>query len=190
MVVSIDAPYRCTPTNSSWRAIAAVTCLKRSCALRLHQGDEQIKARSTLRNPSCSSDSLNKSNEESVCHQRVRPISAVMATLAPTLGAKSGQPRQNPMAYQKSDNGDEIFVFASKNGKNTSSAWYHNVLAHPGDVAVEMSDGAFAVQVRELHGSERDRAYRIQAERFDNFAEYGKKTQRTIPVLGLTPTRS
>ncbi|BCI83907.1 hypothetical protein MTY66_55320 [Mycolicibacterium sp. TY66] len=102
-----------------------------------------------------------------------------------TVGAKSGQPRQNPMAYQKSD-GDEIYVFASNNGKDTSSAWYHNALAHPEQVAVEIGPDKYRVRVRELQGAERDRVYATQAGRFENFAEYQRKTTRTIPVLGLT----
>lgn len=57
-----------------------------------------------------------------------------------TIGAKTGQPRQNPMAYQKAGDGDEIFVFASNNGKETNSAWYHSALAHPdqGGTAFEL----------------------------------------------------
>ncbi|MDX1881361.1 nitroreductase family deazaflavin-dependent oxidoreductase [Mycolicibacterium sp. 141076] len=102
-----------------------------------------------------------------------------------TVGAKSGQPRQNPMAYQKSD-GDEIYVFASNNGKDTSSAWYHNALAHPEQVAVEIGPDKYRVRVRELQGAERDGVYATQAGRFENFAEYQRKTTRKIPVLGLT----
>ncbi len=102
-----------------------------------------------------------------------------------TVGAKSGQPRLNPMAYQKSD-GDEIYVFASNNGKDTSSAWYHNAVAHPEQVSVEIGPSRYGVRVREVHGAERDRIYQTQADRFENFAEYERKTARTIPVLGLT----
>ncbi len=101
-----------------------------------------------------------------------------------TVGAKSGQPRENPMAYQKSD-GDEIYVFASNNGKDTSSAWYHNAVAHPERVAVEIGPAKYGVRVREVRGAERERIYATQANRFENFAEYERKTTRTIPVLGL-----
>ncbi|MEZ0363849.1 nitroreductase/quinone reductase family protein [Mycobacterium sp. pUA109] len=103
-----------------------------------------------------------------------------------TLGAKSGQPRQNPMAYQKSEDGREIFVFASNNGADRSSAWYYNALAHPDQVQVEIGDDRFPVAVREVIGAERVRIYRKQADTFENFAEYERKTTRVIPVLGLT----
>jgi len=38
-----------------------------------------------------------------------------------------------------------------------------------------------------LHGAERDK-YALQAERYPGFAEYQRKTSRTIPVVALTPT--
>src|SRR6202034_3181117 len=46
-----------------------------------------------------------------------------------TVGAKSGQPRVNPMMYQKVSDG--YAVFASYAGAPTNPAWYHNLLAHP-----------------------------------------------------------
>lgn len=103
-----------------------------------------------------------------------------------TVGAKSGEPRQNPMAYQPGGEGGEIYVFASNNGRDNSSGWYYNALAHPDRVSVEIGDGHYPVAVRDVVGEERDRIYGLQAERFENFAEYERKTTRVIPVLGLT----
>ncbi|MEV6814530.1 nitroreductase/quinone reductase family protein, partial [Micromonospora sp. NPDC051296] len=42
-----------------------------------------------------------------------------------TVGAKSGQPRVNPVMYQKVDDG--YAVFASKGGAPTNPDWYHNL---------------------------------------------------------------
>ena len=39
----------------------------------------------------------------------------------------------------------------------------------------------------ELTGEERERVFRAQAERAPQFADYEKKTERTIPVIALTP---
>jgi hypothetical protein len=44
------------------------------------------------------------------------------------------------------------------------------------------------VQATELQGAERDDKYALQAERYPAFAEYQRKTSRTIPVIALTPT--
>ncbi|MGH3725092.1 MAG: nitroreductase family deazaflavin-dependent oxidoreductase [Mycobacterium sp.] len=103
-----------------------------------------------------------------------------------TVGAKSGEPRQNPMAYQPGEDGSEFYVFASNNGQDRSSSWYYNALAHPEKVSVEIGGDHFPVTLRDVVGEERDRIYARQAGRFENFAEYERKTTRVIPVLGLT----
>lgn len=104
-----------------------------------------------------------------------------------TIGAKSGIPRLNPMAYQKSHDSDEIFVFASNNGGPKNTGWYYNALAHPNQVSVEFGGGrGYAVKVREVIGTERDAIYARQAGQFENFARYQQQTTRTIPVLGLS----
>ncbi|SKW73371.1 nitroreductase [Mycobacteroides abscessus subsp. massiliense] len=51
---------------------------------------------------------------------------------------------------------------------------------------MEIGDDHYPVAVRDVVGEERDRIYGLQAERFENFAEYERKTTRVIPVLGLT----
>jgi hypothetical protein len=43
------------------------------------------------------------------------------------------------------------------------------------------------VHAIELHGAERDAKYAVQAERFPGFADYQRKTSRTIPVVALVP---
>ena len=105
-----------------------------------------------------------------------------------TVGAKSGELRENPMAYQRGVDGGEFYVFASNNGRDTSSGWYYNALAHRDRVEVEIGGDRFPVAVRDVVGEERDRIYARQAGKFENFAEYERKTTRVIPVLGLTRT--
>jgi deazaflavin-dependent oxidoreductase (nitroreductase family) len=99
-------------------------------------------------------------------------------------GARSGQDRINPLAYQ-SDEGRYV-VFASKGGAPTNPDWYHNVKAQP-NVKVEVGTDTIDVVASEAAGEERDRLFRTQAERLPQFAEYEQKTARTIPVIVLTP---
>jgi deazaflavin-dependent oxidoreductase (nitroreductase family) len=99
-------------------------------------------------------------------------------------GAKSGKDRINPLAYQ-SDDGRYV-VFASKGGAPSNPDWYHNIKAHP-DVAIEVGTDTIDVTASEAAGEERERLYRTQAERVPQFAEYEQKTERTIPVIVLTP---
>lgn len=101
-----------------------------------------------------------------------------------TVGKRSGQPYVHPVAYLR--DGDRYLVFASAAGADKSPAWYFNLIAKP-TAQVEVGTDKFEVTVAELKGEERDRFYKIQADKFANFAEYEKKTSRTIPVVALTP---
>ena len=102
-------------------------------------------------------------------------------------GAKSGKSRINPLAYQADDG--RYVVFASKGGAPTNPDWYHNLKAHP-NVTVEVGTDTIDVVASEATGEERDRLYRTQAERTPQFAEYQQKTDRVIPVMVLTPTKT
>lgn len=100
-----------------------------------------------------------------------------------TVGARSGQPRVNPMMYLA--DGDRYLVFASKAGSDRNPDWYWNLRANP-DVTIEVGDETIAAHATELTGGERDEKYRIQAERYPGFVGYQQKTSRTIPVIALT----
>jgi deazaflavin-dependent oxidoreductase (nitroreductase family) len=102
-------------------------------------------------------------------------------------GARSGKSRVNPLAYQS--DGGRYVVFASKAGAPTNPDWYHNLKAHP-NVTIEVGADTFDVLASEATGEERERLYRAQAERVPQFAEYERKTERAIPVIVLTPTKT
>ena len=59
-----------------------------------------------------------------------------------TVGAKSGQPRVNPVMYLP--DGDRWIVFASKAGAPTSPDWYHNLVANP-EVSIEVGTDTIPV---------------------------------------------
>ncbi len=101
------------------------------------------------------------------------------------VGARSGKDRINPLAYNR--DGDRYVVFASKAGAPTNPDWYHNLKAHP-NVSIEVGTDTIDVVAAEATGEERDRLYGAQVERSPSFAEYQEKTERTIPVMVLTPT--
>ncbi|MGI9157892.1 MAG: nitroreductase family deazaflavin-dependent oxidoreductase [Marmoricola sp.] len=101
-----------------------------------------------------------------------------------STGAKSHEPRVNPMMYLA--DGERYLVFASKAGADTNPDWYHNLLAHP-DARIEVGDRTLDVRAEQLAGAARDQKYAEQAERFPGFADYQEKTDRVIPVLALSP---
>jgi deazaflavin-dependent oxidoreductase (nitroreductase family) len=102
--------------------------------------------------------------------------------LLTTIGAKSGQRRTRPMMYM--DNGDRLFVFASKGGAPTNPDWYYNLLAHP-EVTVEVGKETYDAIATPVTGEERDRIYAQWAEMYPQFGEYQEKTTRKIPVIAL-----
>jgi deazaflavin-dependent oxidoreductase (nitroreductase family) len=101
------------------------------------------------------------------------------------IGAKSGQPRVNPVAYNM--DGERYVIFASKGGAPTNPGWYHNLLANR-QTTIEVGTERVDVVASEAAGEERDRLFGAQSERSPQFAEYQANTSRLIPVFILTPS--
>ena len=99
-----------------------------------------------------------------------------------TKGAKSGEPRENPVVYTR--DGDLYVIVASKGGAPTHPSWYHNLSKHP-DVTVEVNGEKFQSRARLMDGEEYERLYHHHASINPQFHEYRKKTTRKIPVVVL-----
>ncbi len=100
-----------------------------------------------------------------------------------SVGAKSGEPRVNPMMFM--EEGDNWLVFASKGGLPKSPDWYFNLVANP-EVKIEVGPEFLDVRAQVLTGAERDAVYAKQASEYPIFAEYQSRTERTIPVIRLS----
>ena len=101
-------------------------------------------------------------------------------------GAKSGTERTNPLAYFR--DGDDYLVVASKAGAPTDPDWYHNLLRNP-DATIEVGTDRLEVRARPADPDERERLWTSITTQNPAFAEYEDKTDRTIPVVILTPVR-
>jgi deazaflavin-dependent oxidoreductase (nitroreductase family) len=101
-----------------------------------------------------------------------------------TVGARTGQPRVNPMMYLRVPGG--YAVFASKGGAPVNPDWYHNLLAHP-QVTAEIGAGSVELQARVAQGEERERIWAAQKAAYPGFADYERQTTRQIPVVVLEP---
>ena len=99
-----------------------------------------------------------------------------------TRGAKSGQPRENPLVYHR-DNGHYVIV-ASKGGAPTNPSWYHNLRAHP-TVTIEVLGEKFQAKAHIPEGEEYERLYQQHAAISPTFHEYRARTTRKIPVVVL-----
>ncbi|HEY1674225.1 MAG TPA: nitroreductase family deazaflavin-dependent oxidoreductase [Streptosporangiaceae bacterium] len=102
-------------------------------------------------------------------------------------GAKSGQERVTPLAYQAVDGG--YAIFASKAGAPENPAWFFNLKANP-KATIEIGTDTVPVTARVASPEEREPIWTQQKKDQPGFAEYEQKTSRQIPVVILEPARS
>jgi deazaflavin-dependent oxidoreductase (nitroreductase family) len=102
--------------------------------------------------------------------------------LLQTTGAKTGRSRVKPLVYRR--DGDRLVVFGTKGGSPTHPEWFYNVRANP-RVTVEVGSDRFEADATVALPDERDRLWRLQTQDVPVFADYQKKTDRTIPVVIL-----
>jgi deazaflavin-dependent oxidoreductase (nitroreductase family) len=110
------------------------------------------------------------------------PFEGAPLLLLHTTGAKTGRTRVKPLAYRR--DGDRLVVFGTKGGSPTDPEWFYNVRANP-RVTVEVGSDRFEADARVAPPEERDRIWRLQTHDVPVFADYQKKTDRTIPVVIL-----
>ena len=80
----------------------------------------------------------------------------------------------------------EYAVVASLGGAPKHPVWYYNLTANP---RVELQDGPVKkdYQAREVHGEEYATWFERAVAAYPDYAEYQKKTTRTMPIFVLTP---
>ena len=116
---------------------------------------------------------------------RAAGLNALVLT---TVGRKTGVERSTPVGWFPGPGGSWLIV-ASAAGAAKNPAWYHNLAAHPDRVRIETAGRTTAVTAEELHGPERDEAWRQITTAAPRFGQYQVKTDREIPVIRLTPTQ-
>ena len=111
------------------------------------------------------------------------------ALVLTTIGRKSEVERQTPVGWFPGQN-DSWLIVASAAGAAGNPAWYNNLAAHPDQVWIEMGGRKVAVTAEQLHGSERDEAWRQITAAAPRFAAYQKATDRELPIICLVPRSS
>jgi len=111
------------------------------------------------------------------------PFKGMTLLLLHTVGAKSGQPRINPLATIA--DGDRQVIIASKGGADSHPDWYYNVVANP-EVEVELGTEKYRARADVTTEPERTDLYNKMAGLYPAFAEYERNTKRVIPVISLT----
>jgi deazaflavin-dependent oxidoreductase (nitroreductase family) len=100
--------------------------------------------------------------------------------LLTTTGNKTGRTLTKPLAYSK--DGDRIFVIASFAGSPHNPAWFCNLESNP-VVTVEIGAERYQARARIANAEERERLFKLQADKMNIFYDYQKKTTRQIPVV-------
>ena len=99
-------------------------------------------------------------------------------------GAKSGRPRTIPLMYVPYQNG--VLLVASQGGAPNHPVWYHNLVKYP-HVVVEQGGRKLELTARILEGAERDAAWPVCVEHYEDYADYQARTNRQIPVFFCEP---
>jgi deazaflavin-dependent oxidoreductase (nitroreductase family) len=108
------------------------------------------------------------------------------ALVLTTIGRKSGVERQTPVGWFPSED-DSRLIVASAAGAARNPAWYYNLAAHPDQVWIETPGGKVAVTAEQLHGAEREEAWRQITAAAPGFAKYQQATDRELPIIRLVP---
>ena len=101
-------------------------------------------------------------------------------------GKNSGDVRK--IALMRVEHNGEYALVGSMGGAPKNPVWVYNLRAHPDEVMIQDGPEPFDVTVREITGDERAEWWERAVAAFPNYAQYQKKTDRTIPVFIATPT--
>jgi deazaflavin-dependent oxidoreductase (nitroreductase family) len=75
---------------------------------------------------------------------------------------------------------------ASNGGSSRHPSWYHNLMAHPDQVWIEVAGRSVQATVEQLEGPSRDAAWQRIVASQPRFAGYERKTDRVLPVVRLS----
>ena len=109
-------------------------------------------------------------------------LADVPGLIITTTGAKSGEKRAVPLAYQLID--DRLVIIASMGGAKRNPPWYYNLVKNP-EVLVEKDGESYLAEAIVTSGADRDYLYKQVCAGIPVFAEYQARTTRTIPVVEL-----
>ncbi|MEV6275947.1 nitroreductase family deazaflavin-dependent oxidoreductase [Nocardia sp. NPDC051832] len=102
-----------------------------------------------------------------------------------TIGRRSGQPRQTPLAWFP--DGENSWVLVGSGGGSQNPDWHANIMAHPDQVTIELPGGdAFPVTPQQLSGADREQVWQRIAAAQPRIAKYQSKSEREYPLVRLT----
>lgn len=111
-----------------------------------------------------------------------RPM-GLLSILLTTTGARSRRPRR--VTLLSFEDGDDLFVIASRGGMPRHPGWYHNLTADQRAIVVWRGREETRI-AHEATAAERERLWRIAMDAFPVFDRYQQRTRgRRVPVIVL-----
>ena len=104
--------------------------------------------------------------------------------LLTTTGRRSGQPRTVPLLYM--EDGARFVVVGSNGGRPQPPAWLLNLTANPSG-EVQVGKQRHRVRAEILYGAARGDLWDRLGQFYAGWAHYQTLTDRSIPVVVLTP---
>lgn len=108
----------------------------------------------------------------------------VTTLLLTTTGRRTGEPRASALIFGR--DGDDLVVVASMGGAPRHPSWYLNLVEAPA-ASVQVRASTFPVVARTAAGDERSRLWDLMVGVWPNYEVYRSRTDRTIPVVVLSP---
>ncbi|MDH3681557.1 MAG: nitroreductase family deazaflavin-dependent oxidoreductase [Acidimicrobiia bacterium] len=113
-----------------------------------------------------------------------RRMGRMPVLLLTTVGRRTNRRRTTPLTYLKSDG--ELLIIASYGGDDRHPAWYLNLVANP-EVEVTRGTHVQTMNARTLDQSEKAAVWDQIVATSPMYADYERRTDRDIPVVGLSP---
>ncbi|GLY68415.1 nitroreductase family deazaflavin-dependent oxidoreductase [Amycolatopsis taiwanensis] len=102
-----------------------------------------------------------------------------------TVGRRSGQPRESPLAWFA--DGEGAWLIVASGGGRRHPDWYANLMAHPGRASIELPGrDPTPVTPHRLDGADREQAWQRITAAQPRYAKYQRKTDREYPVIRLS----
>ncbi len=107
--------------------------------------------------------------------------------LLTVIGRKSGERRTTPLIFVQ--DGQNMVVNGSLAGYDQHPVWYLNIKANP-NCWVQVERNKMTAVARDATDEERKRLWPKLTEMFAGLAYFQSQTERTFPIVVLTPTGS
>jgi deazaflavin-dependent oxidoreductase (nitroreductase family) len=104
--------------------------------------------------------------------------------LLTTTGRRSGEPKTSALIFGR--DGDDYLIVGSMGGAPKHPSWYLNLSANP-EVEIQVRGDRIPAVAHTASDDEKGRLWQIMTEVWPNYDAYQTRTDRSIPVVVISP---